>query len=127
MNEYNRFPLSKLHVVKLNAVGDLHFLNCWQCICCLSDSRRVPCQQPSKRAYHHRELLELPQYHRTSPMFGPFRSTNLFRPFLEGTGALQDQFAVLDQFSQAFAENYKLTPGYFGKERVIYLLQAREK
>src|SRR5215467_3731436 len=83
MNEYNRFPLSKRHVVKLNSVGDLHLLNCWQCICCLSDSRRVPRQQPCKRANHHRELLELPQYHRASPMFVPFRSTNYFDLFLK--------------------------------------------
>src|SRR5215470_20046336 len=83
MNEYNRFPLSKLHVVKLNSVGDLHLLNCWQCICCLSDSRRVPRQQPYKRAYHHRELLELPLYHRPSPCLDRFVQPTYFDLFLK--------------------------------------------
>src|SRR5215475_4533355 len=82
MNEYNGFSISKLHIVKRNPVADLHLLNCWRCTSSLSDGRRVPRQQPCDRAHHHRELLQLLQYHRASPLFGPFRTTNLCRPFL---------------------------------------------
>src|SRR5215467_12347670 len=81
MNEYNGFPLSKLHVVKLNPVANLHLLNCWYCTSRLRDSRRVPRRCPCNRAYQQGERLQLPQSHRASPMFEQFCTTNLFRTF----------------------------------------------
>src|SRR5215471_10983414 len=81
MNEHNGFPLSKLHVVKLNPVADLHLLNCWRCTSRLPDSRRIPRQWPCNRAYQQGERLQLPKHHRASLMFGLFGTTNLFRTF----------------------------------------------
>src|ERR1700756_3815381 len=56
MNEHNGFPFSELHVVELYPVADLHLLNCWQCTSCLSDSRRVPPQQPCNRTHDDKRL-----------------------------------------------------------------------